>query len=84
MVGENAQDHPDLVRAIVADGHTLCNHSWNHDVLLGSRSRRPIRADLIRTNEAIRAAVPDARIATSGSPAAPGRTRWCRSPRSSA
>ncbi|WFE67372.1 polysaccharide deacetylase family protein [Micromonospora sp. WMMD714] len=62
VVGENAQDHPDLVRAIVADGHTLCNHSWHHDVLLGKRSPALIRADLIRTNEAIHAAVPDARI----------------------
>ncbi|XTZ16233.1 polysaccharide deacetylase family protein [Micromonospora echinospora] len=63
LVGENARAHPDLVRAIVADGHSLCNHSWDHDVLLGSRTRQTIQADLLRTNEAIRAAVPDARIA---------------------
>ncbi|MBM0237947.1 polysaccharide deacetylase family protein [Micromonospora sp. ATA32] len=63
VVGENAQNHPDLVEAIVADGHTLCNHSWNHDILLGGRSPDLIRADLLRTNEAIRAAVPAARIA---------------------
>ena len=40
VVGENAQNHPDLVQAIVDDGHTLCNHSWHHDVGLGARSRR--------------------------------------------
>nr|WP_244298884.1 polysaccharide deacetylase family protein [Micromonospora cremea] len=62
VVGENAQYHPDLIQAIVADGHTLCNHSWNHDVTLGNRSADVIRADLLRTNEAIRAAVPDAPI----------------------
>ncbi|MEE6311259.1 polysaccharide deacetylase family protein [Plantactinospora veratri] len=62
LVGENAQAHPELVRAIVAEGHTLCNHSWRHDVKLGSRPSASIRADLVRTNEAIRAAVPDARI----------------------
>ncbi|MFF4878362.1 MULTISPECIES: polysaccharide deacetylase family protein [unclassified Micromonospora] len=62
VVGENAQAHPDLIRAIVADGHTLCNHSWHHDVTLGNRSADTIRADLLRTNEAIRAAVPDAPI----------------------
>ncbi|MEV5693117.1 polysaccharide deacetylase family protein [Micromonospora globbae] len=62
VVGEMAQSHPDLVQAIVADGHTLCNHSWNHDVTLGKRSPDQIRADLIRTNQAIRAAVPDAPI----------------------
>ncbi|MFF0313301.1 polysaccharide deacetylase family protein [Micromonospora sp. NPDC005252] len=62
VVGENAQDHPDLIQAIVADGHTLCNHSWHHDVSLGNKSADQIRADLVRTNEAIRSAVPDAPI----------------------
>ena len=62
VVGENARDHPDLIQAIVADGHTLCNHSWNHDVLLGKRSPDAIHADLLRTNEAIRAAAPNAHI----------------------
>ncbi|SCG61924.1 polysaccharide deacetylase family protein [Micromonospora halophytica] len=63
VVGENAQSHPYLIQAIVADGHTLCNHSWRHDVQLGRRSPDLIRADLLRTNEAIRAAAPDAPIA---------------------
>ncbi|PYC72682.1 polysaccharide deacetylase [Micromonospora arborensis] len=62
VVGENAQNHPDLIQAIVNDGHTLCNHSWQHDVGLGARSADAIRSDLLRTNEAIRAAVPDAPI----------------------
>ncbi|MFC4016896.1 polysaccharide deacetylase family protein [Micromonospora sp. GCM10011542] len=62
VVGENAQAHPDLIEAIVADGHTLCNHSWNHDVTLGKRSPEAIRADLVRTNDAIRAAAPGAPI----------------------
>ncbi|MFC0008110.1 polysaccharide deacetylase family protein [Micromonospora siamensis] len=63
LVGQNAQDHPDLVQQIVADGHTLCNHSWSHDVQLGRRSADRIRDDLQRTSDAIHAAVPDARIA---------------------
>ncbi|MEV0213810.1 polysaccharide deacetylase family protein [Micromonospora sp. NPDC050695] len=62
VVGENAQAHPDLIQAIVDGGHSLCNHSWHHDVTLGNRSADVIRADLLRTNEAIRAAVPDAPI----------------------
>ncbi|SBT52156.1 polysaccharide deacetylase family protein [Micromonospora narathiwatensis] len=63
LVGENAQSYPELVRDIVADGHSLCNHSWNHDLDLGQRSPDVIRNDLGRTNEAIRAAAPNARIA---------------------
>ncbi|MEU2615660.1 polysaccharide deacetylase family protein, partial [Micromonospora sp. NPDC007271] len=43
VVGENARAHPDLIRAIVAGGHTLCNHTWNHDVALGRRSPDRVR-----------------------------------------
>ncbi|TCB99071.1 polysaccharide deacetylase family protein [Micromonospora zingiberis] len=62
VVGQNAQAYPWLVQQIVAEGHTLCNHSWDHDVGLGARSPERIRDDLLRTNAAIRAAVPDAPI----------------------
>ncbi|MEA5367036.1 polysaccharide deacetylase family protein [Amycolatopsis sp., V23-08] len=30
LQGSNAADHPDLVRAIAAAGHTIGNHSWTH------------------------------------------------------
>ncbi len=63
VTGENASAYPELVQAIVADGHTLCNHTWNHDIALGSRSPDEIRADLTRTSNAIHAAVPGAPIA---------------------
>ncbi|MTK00617.1 polysaccharide deacetylase family protein [Micromonospora sp. CP22] len=63
VVGRNAKAYPWLIEQIAAEGHTLCNHSWDHDVALGSRSTDRIRADLMRTSEAIRAAAPDAPIA---------------------
>ncbi|MEV6691852.1 polysaccharide deacetylase family protein [Micromonospora sp. NPDC051196] len=62
VVGQNAQAYPWLVQQIVAEGHTLCNHSWDHDVSLGARSPERIRDDLLRTNAAIHAAVPDAPV----------------------
>lgn len=62
VVGQNAQAYPWLVQQIVDEGHTLCNHSWNHDVSLGGRSPDRIRDDLLRTNAAIHAAAPDAPI----------------------
>ncbi|WP_238487692.1 polysaccharide deacetylase family protein [Actinoplanes flavus] len=62
LVGTQARRHPDLVQAIAAGGHSLCNHSWNHDLKLGKKSHAAIRADLERTNAAIRAAVPGAEI----------------------
>lgn len=62
LVGVNVRQFPELVRQIARDGHTLCNHSWEHDVRLGARSRASIRANLSRTNKAIREAAPGARV----------------------
>lgn len=62
LVGENVQRHPEMVRQIVAGGHTLCNHTWNHDLKLGKKPAAKIKADMARTNAAIRKAVPNAQI----------------------
>jgi peptidoglycan/xylan/chitin deacetylase (PgdA/CDA1 family) len=58
LVGQNVQRHPEIVRQIVAAGHTLCNHTWNHSLTIGKDSAAQIRADLAKTNAAIEAAVP--------------------------
>ncbi|WP_030775096.1 polysaccharide deacetylase family protein [Streptomyces sp. NRRL F-2664] len=34
MIGTKAQKYPELVRAVAADGHRLCNHSVDHDVTM--------------------------------------------------
>jgi peptidoglycan-N-acetylglucosamine deacetylase len=62
VIGIHVRDHPDLVARIVREGHTLCNHSWQHDMKLGEKTPDQIRADLSRTSAAIRKAVPNARI----------------------
>jgi peptidoglycan/xylan/chitin deacetylase (PgdA/CDA1 family) len=62
VIGVNVQEFRGLVRDIVAGGHTLCNHSWAHDIGLGRRPLAWIMADLRRTNAAIRQAAPDAKI----------------------
>jgi peptidoglycan/xylan/chitin deacetylase (PgdA/CDA1 family) len=62
LIGSNVQKHPEVVREIVAAGHTLCNHTWNHSLTIGKDEPEKIQADLERTNAAIRAAVPGARI----------------------
>jgi peptidoglycan-N-acetylglucosamine deacetylase len=62
LVGVNVKANHDLVRQIVNEGHTLCNHTWKHDLKLGRRSPDEIRADLQATNDEIRRAVPDAQI----------------------
>ncbi|WP_433389141.1 polysaccharide deacetylase family protein [Micromonospora sp. KLBMP9576] len=62
VLGTKARRHPDLIRRIVREGHQLCNHSWRHDLDLARRPVAEIRRDLDRTNEAIREAVPGAKV----------------------
>jgi peptidoglycan/xylan/chitin deacetylase (PgdA/CDA1 family) len=62
VVGQLVEAFPELVREIAEAGHTLCNHSWDHDFGLGSRSRTEIRENLERTNAAIHRAAPGTRI----------------------
>lgn len=38
MVGTQAQAHPDLVKAVVAAGHRLCNHTVSHDTAMDTKS----------------------------------------------
>lgn len=52
VIGERAQQHPELVRRIVAEGHLVANHSWDH-AALPLRTSATIRADLERTQAAI-------------------------------
>jgi len=62
MIGRQVAAYADVVRRMVADGHTLCNHTWSHDLNLRFKSPDQIRADLQRTSDAIHAIVPDAPI----------------------
>jgi peptidoglycan/xylan/chitin deacetylase (PgdA/CDA1 family) len=63
LVGTQVRKYPQLVARIVREGHTLCNHSWHHDLELGSRPDEVIRSDLTRTSAEIHQAVPGAGIA---------------------
>ena len=40
LVGKQAKAYPELVRRIVAEGHTLCNHTYDHSLNLASEKRR--------------------------------------------
>jgi peptidoglycan/xylan/chitin deacetylase (PgdA/CDA1 family) len=59
--GDHVTQYPELVRQIVAEGHTLCNHTMHHDDM-STWSPEAIQADLEQTSAAIRAAVPNAPI----------------------
>lgn len=62
LVGENVRRNPEMVRQIVAGGHTLCNHTWDHSLKIGKQTPAKIQADLRRTNDAIRKAAPGVKI----------------------
>lgn len=55
VLGSQAAAHPDVIRQIVADGHVVGNHSWDHP-LLTRLSKAKVRSQLVRTNDAVVAA----------------------------
>ncbi|MCA2227704.1 polysaccharide deacetylase family protein [Nonomuraea aurantiaca] len=55
VVGQNVIARPGVVRGAVRAGHEVGNHSWSHRDLTGL-SARGVRADLARTDQAIRKA----------------------------
>ena len=62
LVGEQVRKHPEIVRQIVAAGHTLCNHTWDHSLVIGKQTPEQIEADLEKTTAAIQAAAPGAPV----------------------
>ncbi|WP_281891778.1 polysaccharide deacetylase family protein [Phytohabitans aurantiacus] len=62
VVGTEVRQNPALIKRIVREGHTLCNHSWHHEFDLGTKAEQEIRANMISTNREIHRAVPGARV----------------------
>jgi peptidoglycan/xylan/chitin deacetylase (PgdA/CDA1 family) len=56
LVGTQVRRYPGLVRQIVNEGHTLCNHTMNHDEHLRQKSSQRIVSDLAQTSALIRKA----------------------------
>jgi peptidoglycan/xylan/chitin deacetylase (PgdA/CDA1 family) len=52
LLGQNAQNFPDLVRKIHAEGHQICNHSFTH-VNLFFKNKPFMRDEILRTAEII-------------------------------
>ncbi|MEU8436631.1 polysaccharide deacetylase family protein [Streptomyces sp. NPDC029216] len=58
LVGTRAQEHPELVREISADGHQLCDHSVDHDVTMDHKPVAYQRRQILDGKAMIEAAVP--------------------------
>jgi peptidoglycan/xylan/chitin deacetylase (PgdA/CDA1 family) len=53
VTGRQTVKHPDLLQEIIKDGHTVGNHSYDHDVLLMFRSSRRLAQEIDRLQEAL-------------------------------
>jgi peptidoglycan/xylan/chitin deacetylase (PgdA/CDA1 family) len=62
LVGHRVRDNKALVRRIADEGHTLCNHSWQHLQDLRERGDAYAFRDLEATNEQLHKAAPNAKI----------------------
>ena len=55
VVGEKAGQYPALIGEILAQGHSIGNHSWSHDTILALRSLKTIEKDIRATQETLQA-----------------------------
>jgi peptidoglycan/xylan/chitin deacetylase (PgdA/CDA1 family) len=62
VVGFRARDYPEIIARIAAEGHTLCNHSWQHLEGLSQRPASYIMWDLQSTQDVIHKAAPNAKV----------------------
>jgi len=53
VLGEHARAHPGIVRRMVAEGHAVGNHSWNHPQFW-HLSRAQLRSQLARTDATLK------------------------------
>ncbi len=53
-IGKNIAKHPELLKKIVAEGHTIGNHSYSHSNFLGFYSKKKIVEELNKTNTLVR------------------------------
>ncbi len=56
VVGQNAADHPEILKRAVHEGHEIANHSWSHPNY-GKMGDDAVRRDLQKTDDAIKAAI---------------------------
>lgn len=53
VVGRRAARHPELIEQILDQGHTIGNHSWDHDYFLMLRSSAGIRENIRKTQKTL-------------------------------
>ncbi|MFF0473460.1 polysaccharide deacetylase family protein [Streptomyces sp. NPDC004284] len=62
MVGPMAQQHPDLVKRVVAEGHRLCDHTMSHDTTMDKKPVAYQKSEIFDAKKMIEDAAGGARI----------------------
>ncbi|HKE66929.1 MAG TPA: polysaccharide deacetylase family protein [Micromonosporaceae bacterium] len=63
LIGRQIHAYQSVVRRMIDDGMTLCNHSWDHDEKLGTHTPQYIAANLQKTIDAVHRIDPSATMA---------------------
>lgn len=53
VIGKNVEKYPKIAKQIVAGGHIIGNHSYNHHSLFALNSKKYIKDDLTKANQLI-------------------------------
>lgn len=53
VLGNEAEKHPEILRAIHSGGHELGNHSYDHPAYMGLRTRSYVEAQIQKTNQIV-------------------------------
>ena len=53
VVGQRVADNTGMIRRIVAEGHTVCNHSWDHPSGFAALAPDAIAGEIGRTQDAV-------------------------------
>ncbi|MFH0999091.1 MAG: polysaccharide deacetylase family protein [Pseudomonadota bacterium] len=54
VIGEKASEHPELVREIVRQGHSIGNHTYTHDNLMLLKNRHHLLNEIEKTQNVLR------------------------------
>tara|TARA_R110002051_G_scaffold324635_1_gene422839 strand:+ start:29938 stop:30714 length:777 start_codon:yes stop_codon:yes gene_type:complete len=52
-IGKNIENHPELIKNMISEGHTIGNHTYNHSPYFDFYSRKKVAVEINRTNQLV-------------------------------
>jgi peptidoglycan/xylan/chitin deacetylase (PgdA/CDA1 family) len=53
-IGQQIEDHPDILKQILADGHSIGNHTYSHSRAFGFFGTEKVKGELMRTQSIVK------------------------------